>query len=49
MEKDKTKPKKVSVLVQFTLDNYQKLKQTAKENNRSIKNFVENLVLENCK
>ncbi len=41
---NKFKGNTVNVLLKFTLDEYIKIKELAATNNRSIKNFIENLV-----
>ena len=45
MENKKYKNNKVTVMVQFSVLDYERIKQLAKANNRSLKNYIENLVI----
>jgi hypothetical protein len=45
METKKYKNDKVTVMVQFTIQDYERIKELAKANNRSLKNYIENLVI----
>ena len=45
MENKKYKNNKVTVMVQFSVLDYERIKQLAKDNNRSLKNYIENLVI----
>lgn len=45
METKKYKNNKVTVMVQFTIQDYERIKQLALANNRSLKNYIENLVI----
>ena len=45
METKKYKNNKVTVMVQFSVLDYERIKQLAKDNNRSLKNYIETLVI----
>ena len=45
METKKYKNNKVTVMVQFTIQDYERIKQLALANNRSLKNYIETLVI----
>ena len=45
MEEKKYKNNKVTVMVQFTIQDYERIKELALANNRSLKNYIETLVI----
>ena len=45
MEEKKYKNNKVTVMVQFTISDYERIKELALANNRSLKNYIETLVM----
>ena len=45
METKKYKNNKVTVMVQFYINDYELIKKLATSNNRSLKNYIENLVI----
>ena len=45
MESKKYKNNKVTVMVQFTISDYERIKELALANNRSLKNYIETLVM----
>ena len=45
MENKKYKNNKVTVMVQFTIQDYERIKELALANNRSLKNYIETLVI----
>ena len=45
MESKKYKNNKVTVMVQFTISDYERIKELALANNRSLKNYIETLVI----
>ena len=45
METKKYKNNKVTVMVQFTIQDYERIKELALANNRSLKNYIETLVM----
>ena len=45
METKKYKNNKVTVMVQFNVSDYERIKQLAKDNNRSLKNYIETMVI----
>ncbi len=49
MESKKYKNNKVTVMVQFTISDYERIKQIALANNRSLKNYIETLVINSGK
>ena len=49
MESKKYKNDKVTVMVQFSVLDYERIKELALANNRSLKNYIETLVMNNGK
>ena len=49
MESKKYKNDKVTVMVQFSVSDYERIKELALANNRSLKNYIETLVINSGK